>query len=214
MNYITHNIILINEFILIRALNKILEYNQDEEKNPVVEETIRRLGRIPDNKFTNATTKNTISITNLKAGVGDPPIMNVIPSISKAALDCRLMPEVNPYVFIKCLVKVINDNRVKITPTKIPNEAPMSPYDTEFFKIIEKSVKKRVPSSVTVPILDPYATDSRYFRPNGSICYGFTPIIADLDELSLMHSDNERVSKEEFFKGIELLYDIVVEFCV
>ncbi len=199
--------------ILIEVLNRILEYGQDEIKFPVVEETKRRLGKIIENKFTNAIIKNTITLTTLRAGVGDPPRENVIPSKSKATLDCRLMPEVNTDVFIKRLEQLIDDDRVKIKPTKLPGQVPVSPYDTELFRIIETSANKKVSGSVTVPVLVPYATDSRYFRQHGSICYGFTPIIADLDELSLMHSDNEKVSEKEFLKGTELLYDIVKGFC-
>ena len=199
--------------LLIKALNRILEYKQNEAVISLVEETIRKLGKLPDNKFVNSMTKNTVTVTTLKAGVGEPPMENVIPSISTASLDCRLLPDVNPYEFIENLGKIIDDDRVKIKPVKIPEDVPVSSYDTELFQIIEKAVIKKYSSSVIVPILTPYATDSRYLRNKGFVCYGFTPTVTTKEDLSLMHSDNEKISVEEFYNGIELLYDIILRFC-
>ena len=44
------------------------------------------------NKFNNAIQQSTISLTSLRSGVGDPPKVNVIPSVAEATLDCRVLP--------------------------------------------------------------------------------------------------------------------------
>jgi acetylornithine deacetylase/succinyl-diaminopimelate desuccinylase-like protein len=199
--------------ILITALNRIINYKQKEKTHFVVDEMIGRLGHIPDNKFANAIRRNTITLTTLKAGVGDPPKENVIPSISTASIDCRLLLGIDPYEFIENLKNLINDDRVIIKPTKIPKEVPTSSHNTELFNIISEVINRKFPESIVVPIIVPYATDSRYLRDRGFICYGFTPTITTIEDLSLMHSDNEKIAVEEFFKGIELLFDIILEFC-
>ena len=111
------------------------------------------------------------------------------------------------------IVIFFDDDRVIIEPTKICRTVSVSPYNTDLFQIIKKIALKKYPGSASIPILVPYATDSRYFRSKDFICYGFTPTVIDMDEMLLMHSDNEKISLEQFKNGIELMYEIVSEFC-
>src|SRR5262249_37715595 len=50
-----------------------------------------KVGPLAPNKFTNAIQKSTISLTWFRSGVGDPPKINVIPSVAEAGLDCRVL---------------------------------------------------------------------------------------------------------------------------
>ena len=52
----------------------------------------RASARSRPNKFNNAIQHSTISLTSLRSGVGEPPKVNVIPSIAEATLDCRVLP--------------------------------------------------------------------------------------------------------------------------
>jgi acetylornithine deacetylase/succinyl-diaminopimelate desuccinylase-like protein len=51
-----------------------------------------KVGAFAKNKFTNAIQQSTISLTWFRSGVGDPPKINVIPSVAEAGLDCRVLP--------------------------------------------------------------------------------------------------------------------------
>src|SRR5438034_11371852 len=51
-----------------------------------------RVGALAANKFTKAIQHSTIALTWFRSGVGDPPKINVIPSVAEAGLDCRVLP--------------------------------------------------------------------------------------------------------------------------
>ena len=51
-----------------------------------------KVGTFAQNKFTNAIQQSTIALTWFRSGVGDPPKINVIPSVAEAGLDCRVLP--------------------------------------------------------------------------------------------------------------------------
>jgi acetylornithine deacetylase/succinyl-diaminopimelate desuccinylase-like protein len=56
-------------------------------------ETLKsRVSTLAENKFNNAIQHSTISITSLRAGVGESPPANVIPSVAEATLDCSVLP--------------------------------------------------------------------------------------------------------------------------
>ena len=68
---------------LLRAIAKATTFEGREKPHPLVEEMRRNIGgSLADNKYIKAIQKNTISLTTLRAGVGDPPKANVIPSVS------------------------------------------------------------------------------------------------------------------------------------
>ena len=75
--------------ILLRAIEKAKEFPKTDKPNPVIARMRADLGEFAANKFMNAVQQNTISLTTLRSGVGDPPKVNVIPSTAEATLDCR-----------------------------------------------------------------------------------------------------------------------------
>ncbi len=199
--------------ILVRALARAIGFNEPPQSNPVLEEMRRKLGSLAENKFTNAIQHNTVSLTTLRAGVGAPPKVNVIPSRSEATLDCRLLPGQPVAGFLDKLRSLIADDRIKIETIYSSVAPPGSPFDTALFKVIERVIARHDPDAVTVPMLIPYGTDSNLFRTKGAKSYGFTPVVVSLRDVSSMHSDEERMPVEGFKRGIRMFYDIISEFC-
>jgi len=200
-------------FIMTRALARVAEYNTPVIITPIVEEMIERIGKLEDTRYNNALQRNTISLTVLKGFVGDPPKSNVIPGISEAVLDCRLLPGQNAYEFIEQLKKVIDDPRIKIEHVEPEIKSIISPYDTELFRTIERETKKVYPESVTLPHLIIYGTDSRYFRQKGSICYGFFPGPVSLEEYRTIHGNDERIREKSLRNAARIYYNTVKSFC-
>src|SRR5260221_14454350 len=78
---------------LLRALSRLFAEPVAAAPFPVVETMKQRIGRpLSQNKFNNAIQQSTISLTSLRSGVGDPPRVNVIPSVAEAPIDCRVLP--------------------------------------------------------------------------------------------------------------------------
>ncbi len=195
---------------LLRALEQILQYQGRAKVHPIVEEMRRNIGgTFAENKYTNAIQKNTIALTSLRSGVGDPPAPNVIPSVAVATVDCRLQPGVNAQEFISELKARINDPKVAVELLMEPNDAGVSNYRTPLFVAITRVIKHYNPDAIVTPILVPHGTDSVKMRMRGIISYGLTPMILDLATAGTMHSDRERIPIVEFHRGIRVFYDLL-----
>ena len=194
---------------LLKAIHNAMALPPAAKRHPVVEEMIRNVGQLAQNKLTNAIQKNTISLTTLRAGVGETPKVNVIPSTSEATLDCRLLPGVNAAEFISEVKARINDQRVTVELISDPLDTGVSDSKTPLFAAVRAAVLKHNPGAVVTPMLVPYGTDARNFRAKGVPSYGLTPMIVDAATLATMHSDAERVPVAEFLKGVRIYFDVL-----
>ena len=107
----------------LRAVARALEMPADAKPNAIVEGMRRDSGSFAPNKFTNAIQKNTMNLTTLRSGVGDPPKPNVIPSAAEATIDCRLLPGVNADEFVSDIRARINDPHVTVELLSQPDDA-------------------------------------------------------------------------------------------
>lgn len=195
---------------LLRALQQILTYEGRGKTHAIIGEMKKNIGAFADNKYTNAIQKNTIALTTLNSGVGDPPMSNVIPSVAIATVDCRLLPGVDPQEFISELKARINDPKVTLEKIIEPVDAGVSNYRTPLFAAMTRVIQKHNPGAVVTPILVPHGTDSVQMRKRGIISYGLTPMILDLATAGTMHSDRERIPVDEFYQGIRIFYDLLL----
>ena len=193
--------------ILMHALERAMAL-PPSPPHPVVAEMIRQLGPLAHNRYSDAIQGNTVSLTTLTAGVGSPVKVNVIPSLSEATLDCRLLPGVDKDRFIADMKARINDPRVAVELINSPVDAGVSDSRTPLFDAIRKAVLAAHPDAIVVPMLAPHGTDSVNLRKRGVVAYGLTPMVLDL-EGAAMHGDAERVPVDEFLKGIHIMYGVV-----
>ena len=166
-------------------------------------------GAMAENKYTSAIQRNTISLTTLTAGVGNPPKVNVIPSTSEATLDCRLLPGVDAQEFVSELRARINDPKVTVELISSPDDPGASTSRTAAFEAVKRAILKHNPTAVVTPMLVPHGTDSVRMRMKGVPSYGVTPMILDAATAGTMHSDQERIPVAEFYKGIRIFYDVL-----
>ncbi len=195
--------------ILLTAIQNAKQLPPAGKLHPVVEEMIRNIGKLAENKLTSAIAKNTISLTTLKAGVGDPPKINVIPSASEATLDCRLLPGVNADEFISEVKARINDPRVTVELMSDPLDAGASSSNTPLYAAMKAAILKHNPGAIVTPMLVPYGTDARKFRRKGIPSYGLTPMVLDAATVATMHSDAERIPITEFLIGLHIYFDVL-----
>jgi len=194
---------------LLTALGKAMAL-PPAKPHPVVAEMIRNIGTpLAANKYTAAIQVNTASLTTLTAGVGSPVKVNVIPSVSEATLDCRLLPGVNAAEFISEMKARINDPRVSVEMINPPEDPGPSSSRTPLFEAMRRAILKSHPDAIVTPMLVPHGTDSNKLRAKGLIAYGFTPMVLDLSTAGSMHSDQEHIPIAEFQKGIRIFYDVL-----
>ncbi len=195
--------------ILLAAIEKAKQFRPSDKPNPVLEGMRGSLGTFAPNKFMNAVVQNTISLTTLRSGVGDPPKANVIPSTAEATLDCRLLPGQNAQEFLSEIKARVNDPRVTYEQLSHPADPGPSRIDTPLFKVIEQAIKSQHPEALVIPTIIPYGTDAQKFRLHGVVGYGVMPMLIDSATLATMHSDSEHIPLDEFRKGLHIYFDIL-----
>ncbi|MCU1258325.1 MAG: hypothetical protein JWO80_1210 [Bryobacterales bacterium] len=195
--------------ILLRAIEKAREFPASSKTNPIVQTMKDSIGTFAQNKFMNAIQQNTISLTTLRSGVGDPPKVNVIPSIAEATLDCRLLPGQNAEEFLSEIKARVNDSRVTFERLSSPSDPGPSRTDTPLYQAVRAAILKEHPDATVMPLIIPYGTDTQKFRKRGVVGYGIAPMIIDAATLATMHSDSEHIPVEEFRAGLHIYFDVL-----
>jgi acetylornithine deacetylase/succinyl-diaminopimelate desuccinylase-like protein len=158
-------------------------------------------------------TKMTIAPTMIHGGVKE----NIIPSECEAVFDCRILPgqSVTETVdLIKGLLKDVGLDKLSFEFIQAHGGSE-SVSDTPLYSTITSVLKEFELGCRVTPALTTGGTDSRFFRENGSVCYGFQPMIPDEpnDELEKrMHGIDERITIENLVYGTSILYETVKRF--
>jgi acetylornithine deacetylase/succinyl-diaminopimelate desuccinylase-like protein len=153
-----------------------------------------KVGSFSLNKFTNAIQHSTISLTWFRSGVGDPPKINVIPSVAEAGLDCRVLPGTTREQWVAEVARRLGDPGIKIELINESDDPVVTSSDAPLYRNIEAAIRRQHPEAVVTPMLIPYGTDSNAFRPKGVKSYGIFPALLPADVVASMHSDGEHVS--------------------
>ena len=189
---------------LVRALNRLLTTPAGAAPSPSamsaqgdaaspLDVMKARVGTFATNKFTNAIQQSTISLTWFRSGVGDPPKINVIPSVAEAGLDCRVVPGITRDAWIADVKRRLGDPSLNVELISESDDPVVSSRDTALYRNLESAIKRLHPDAVVTPILVPYGTDSNAFRPKGVKSYGIFPAILSAETVASMHGDAERV---------------------
>ncbi|MGH2378094.1 MAG: M20/M25/M40 family metallo-hydrolase [Candidatus Limnocylindria bacterium] len=147
-------------------------------------------------RYMHAVTHTTFSPNVSRGGVK----INVIPDTAEAEVDIRTLPNVDGAEVRRMLKEAIGDlwDQVEIV-AEGDNVATVSPMDTPLWDALERTTKRLVPGATVAPFTIMGATDSRYFRRKGVVCYGYG-LMSDripFDRFARMfHGQNERIDQE------------------
>lgn len=181
--------------------------------NPLLSPWVQK--RLPDRglgDMAGAILRNTFVPTVVQGGQKT----NVIPSECSCQVDCRILPGVDPEMVkdeVRLLLSEFDHFDMEILQTHSASE---SPVDSPLYKIFEKTLKQLDAKTKMIPSMLTGATDSRFFRLNGAMAYGFQPMVPTdnlADYLSRVHGHNERISTESLLFGTRVLYGVLKDFC-
>jgi acetylornithine deacetylase/succinyl-diaminopimelate desuccinylase-like protein len=165
------------------------------------------VGTFAANKFTSAVQQSTIAVTWLKSGVGDPPKINVIPSVAEAGLDCRVLPGTTKDQWLAEVARRLGDPALEIEVINESDDPIVTPQDAPLYRHLESAIRQRHPDAIVTPLLIPYGTDSNAFRPKGAKSYGIFPAIISADTASSMHGDAEHVPIASIVEASQVLFE-------
>lgn len=196
---------------MIRALSRLLSEPLPTSSFSVLDTLKSRVGTLAPNKFNNAIQHSTISITSVRSGVGEPPKVNVIPSIAEATLDCRVLPGTSKDQWLKEIARRLGDAEVKVEVTYESEDPIVTTQDSALYRALEGAVKRRHPDAIVTPMVIPYGTDSNGFRPRGVLSYGFMPAILPAAAVASMHGDAEFVPVDALGPAIQIFFEALRE---
>jgi acetylornithine deacetylase/succinyl-diaminopimelate desuccinylase-like protein len=156
----------------------------------------------------NAMVRNTISLNMLKAGVK----INIIPDYAEAQLDIRLLPGQKIDDFINFVKEKLGDDEIKIE-TILASESSSSTTINDDFTILLNTLQTHFPDSLIPLSLLSGLSDSRFFRERGIPVYGFCPLMITVDQLNMIHGNDEKISVDGLIKGCEIYVEIVRSLC-
>jgi acetylornithine deacetylase/succinyl-diaminopimelate desuccinylase-like protein len=192
---------------MIRALARLLGEPMPTSAFSVLDTMKARVGALAPNKFNNAIQHSTISITSFRSGVGDPPKVNVIPSVAEATLDCRVLPGTTKDQWLAEIRRRLGDPEVGIEIINEGDDPVVTTQDSSFYTALEAAVKRMYPDAILTPMVVPYGTDSNGFRPRGVKSYGFTPVIVPAEAVMSMHGDAEYLPADAVGPAIQILFE-------
>jgi acetylornithine deacetylase/succinyl-diaminopimelate desuccinylase-like protein len=148
-------------------------------------------------------TRNTCSITRL---MGSDKI-NVVPPEATAEVDCRLLPDQDPDVWLEEMATVLGrEVDIEVLMGFTP---AVSSTDTELYRILRDVTLEAFPGAEFVPAVQAGFTDSHFFRDLGIISYGYEATATPQQDWSGVHGNDERVSEENVRRGVSLTLEIV-----
>ena len=170
-----------------------------------------KVGAFAKNKFTNAIQQSTISLTWFRSGVGDPPKINVIPSVAEAGLDCRVLPGTTKDQWIAEVARRLGDPGIKIELINESDDPVVTSQDAPLYRNLEAAIKRHHPEAIVTPLLIPYGTDSNAFRAKGVKAYGVFPALLPADVVASMHGDGEHVNLASVREASQIFFEALRE---
>ena len=216
--------------VLNKALNTILENRPEARVTQPVSDFINYIGpELPfaqrlvfANKWlfeplilniyskkasSNALVRTTTAPTIIDAGSTE----NAIPTVAKALINFRLLPNDLSGNVLTHLRQLVNDTAIAIQPVGVVREAAIaSSSNTKGFETLHTSIKAAFGNHVIVaPALMLASSDGRHYANVCDNIYRFAPIEVNSDDLKRIHGRNERIGKTNLKKAVVFYQELI-----
>lgn len=135
---------------------------------------------------------------------------NVIPPEAVAEVDCRMLAGDDPDEVRVWVERVVADAQVAVEITGEAKQPNLSPPDTELYKHLADTLRRRAPGVVVTPEILVAFTDNWVFRRMGLHGYGWSPFVCDEGELRRIHGNDERLSLENIREGVRAYTEMLL----
>ncbi|GAB1597757.1 N-fatty-acyl-amino acid synthase/hydrolase PM20D1.2 isoform X1 [Argonauta hians] len=148
------------------------------------------------------------AVTRFNAGIKD----NVLTASAEAVVNYRIHPSQTIQQVLDFHSKVINDDRVKMTLKSSLKPSLTSPYDINSFgyQTVKNSIKEIYPEVIAVPGVMFANTDSHHYKNLTKSIYRFNPAVLRIEDSSMVHGDNERLSVSNYAKIVNFYHHVIL----
>jgi len=169
------------------------------ERNPEIVARVAAVGPVFNSRL-----RTTCVATRLEGGHAD----NALPQTARAVVNCRVLPNETEDDVRQTLIRVLANDKIKMTPANKFFPSPASPLTPEIMRAVEQVTQALWPGVPVVPTMSTGATDSRYLRTAGIPAYGTSGMFGDIDDIRA-HGRDERMLVRSLYEGQEYLYRLV-----
>jgi carboxypeptidase PM20D1 len=152
------------------------------------------------------TTRTTCVATMLEAGHAE----NALPQTARAAVNCRIFPDVAVESVRDALVAAIADPEVKVTVRGKPEASPVSEMRPDVMAAITRAVHADYPGVMVVPYLESGGTDGKVYRASGIPTFASSGLFTKPSEM-FAHGLNERLPVDAFYRGLEHIHRLAID---
>jgi acetylornithine deacetylase/succinyl-diaminopimelate desuccinylase-like protein len=149
----------------------------------------------------NSRMRTTCVPTRLEGGHAD----NALPQTARAVVNCRVLPHETEEDVRQTLIRVLANDKIKVTPVNRFFPSPPSPLTAEIMGAVQQVTQEMWPGVAVVPMMSTGATDSRFLRTAGIHAYGTSGMFGDVDDIRA-HGRDERMLVRSLYEGQEYLY--------
>lgn len=168
-------------------------------RNPPDQQAMERL--YTRNPEYNSAVRTTCVATMVDAGHA----ANALPQRARAVLNCRVLPGESVDAVRATLVRVLADERIKISPLGEAELSPPPPLTPAIVDAIERTTIEIWPGVPVVPALFVASSDGRLLNNAGIWTYGASGMFVGV-EGSGVHGLNEHIRVKSLYDGFDFLY--------
>jgi len=169
------------------------------ERNPEIVARVAAMGPVFNSRL-----RTTCVPTRLEGGHAD----NALPQTARAVVNCRVLPNEAEEDVRQQLIRVLANDKIKVTPVNRFFPSPASSLTPEIMGPVERVTQAMWPGVPVAPMMATGATDSRYLRAAGIPAYGTSGMFGDVDDIRA-HGRDERMLVQSLYEGQEYLYRLV-----
>lgn len=159
---------------------------------------------------TAALIRTTQAVTILRSGSKE----NVLPSSAEAVVNLRILPGETVDSTLKRVQKLLRHQPVIVENHSLADSndpVEESTLTSSAYRMIKSVISGVFPGAVTAPYMMTGATDSKHYKEICSNIYRFSPMSLSSDEIALIHSADERISRENYEKAIRFYMTLIKE---
>ncbi len=128
---------------------------------------------------------------------------NVLPQVAKVMINCRIVPNDSVDQVVSRIKARVGKN-IEVKAIQSTEPTSISPVNHPAFNAIKAAIDTLYPNfKATAPYLMIAATDSRLYHGLAEGVYRINPFESAYADLHTVHADDERISLDSFYKGIE-----------
>ncbi len=142
--------------------------------------------------------------------------INIIPDSVEIDVDIRTMPGWTEQDVRQLIAEAVGELMAKVEIVEMHDDPPTaSPSETPLWAALEKVTARAHPDGKMIPFLMTGATDARFFRRLGTVCYGFGAFSDRIpfgQFARMFHGHNERVDVESLALSAEAFEQLARDF--